>query len=79
MQALTIARKLLPVFIGTAAGYAYWYFIGCLNGTCPITSNWYTSTLYGAIVGATWLIPARKPKAPPEAKVAPESNDHDNA
>jgi len=59
-----ILKKILPVLIGTAAGFAYWYFIGCLNGTCPITSKWYTSTIYGAIVGATWLIPSRKKTAP---------------
>ncbi|MBE0643540.1 MAG: hypothetical protein IH600_05635 [Bacteroidetes bacterium] len=66
---MQIIKKLLPVFIGVAIGYAYWYFIGCLSGTCPITSNWYTSVLYGGVVGATWLIPARKKTAPtPEAQ-----------
>ncbi|MBR9977598.1 MAG: hypothetical protein KFH87_05870 [Bacteroidetes bacterium] len=57
-----VIKKFLPVFIGVAAGYAYWYFIGCLGGTCPITSNWYTSVLYGGVVGATWLLPTRKNK-----------------
>ncbi|MCZ7556969.1 MAG: DUF6132 family protein [Bacteroidia bacterium] len=60
MNTLAIARKMLPVVIGTGAGYAYWYFIGCLNGSCPITGTWYTSTLYGALVGATWLLPGKK-------------------
>lgn len=58
-----IVKKILPIVIGIAAGFAYWYFIGCINGNCPITSSWYTSTLYGGIVGATWLIPARKKAA----------------
>lgn len=58
-------KKLLPVFIGVAAGYAYWHFIGCNSGSCPITSNWYTSVLYGGVVGATWLLPTRKKIAPP--------------
>lgn len=57
---MKLLKKLLPVFIGLSAGYAYWYFIGCHNGSCPITGSWYTSTLYGGIVGATWLLPTRK-------------------
>jgi hypothetical protein len=57
-----IVKKILPVLIGTAAGYAYWYFIGCRGGGCPITGSWYTSTMYGALVGATWLFPTRKKK-----------------
>lgn len=61
---MKILKKLLPVFIGVSAGYAYWYFIGCNSGSCPITSNWYTSVLYGGVVGATWLLPTRKKAAP---------------
>ncbi len=67
-----IVKKLLPVFIGVTAGFAYWYFIGCLNGTCPITSNWYTSVLYGGVVGATWLLPTKKKIA--AAPETPENN-----
>ena len=32
-------------------GFAYYYFVGCASGTCPITSNPYVSTAYGALVG----------------------------
>ncbi len=72
-----ILKKLLPVVIGVSAGFAYWYFIGCINGHCPITSEWYTSTLYGGIVGATWLLPTRKKTAPvtPESKQDVSQND----
>lgn len=66
---MTISKKLLPVFLGVAAGYAYWYFIGCNSGSCPITSNWYTSVIYGGIVGATWLLPTRR-KADPDPKTS---------
>jgi hypothetical protein len=38
--------------VGAAGGFAYYYFIGCASGTCPITSNPYVSTAYGALVGA---------------------------
>lgn len=64
---MAIIKKLLPVFLGVAAGYAYWYFIGCNSGSCPITSNWYTSVIYGGIVGATWLLPTRR-KTDPDSK-----------
>jgi len=43
--------KLVGVLIGATAGFAYWYFIGCTSGTCPIQSHWQSSTLYGAFIG----------------------------
>jgi len=63
MNMLAITKKIFPILLGTAAGYAYWYFIGCMSGTCPITASWYTSTVYGALVGATWLLPGRRRKS----------------
>lgn len=36
---------------GVVTGYAYYYFIGCANGTCAITSNPVNSSLYGAFMG----------------------------
>ncbi len=36
---------------GGALGYAYYRFIGCASGTCPISSNPYISTIYGAVMG----------------------------
>ncbi len=39
------------LIIGAGAGFAYWYFIGCNTGTCPITANWYSSTGYGLLMG----------------------------
>ncbi len=40
------------VLVGGAAGYLYYRFIGCKTGACPITSNPWVSTLYGAVLGA---------------------------
>ncbi|MFC1489990.1 DUF6132 family protein [Candidatus Latescibacterota bacterium] len=37
--------------IGAVLGYGYYRLIGCSSGTCPITSNPWISTLYGAIMG----------------------------
>lgn len=37
--------------IGGIAGFLYWHFIGCSSGSCAITSVWYNSTGYGAIIG----------------------------
>ena len=37
---------------GAVAGYLYWQQVGCLSGTCAITSKPVNSTLYGALMGA---------------------------
>ncbi|MFA5806719.1 MAG: DUF6132 family protein [Melioribacteraceae bacterium] len=58
-----LIKKILPVIVGAAMGFAYYYFIGCRTGTCPITGNPYISTFYGAIAGAIWAIPMRKKKS----------------
>jgi hypothetical protein len=46
-----IWRSLLFVLGGAALGLAYQRLIGCRTGACPITSNPYVSTLYGALIG----------------------------
>jgi hypothetical protein len=39
------------ILIGAAAGFFYWQQIGCTSGSCPITSKWHNSMVYGAIMG----------------------------
>lgn len=39
------------IVIGAIAGFFYWQQIGCTTGTCMITSKWYNSTAYGALMG----------------------------
>jgi uncharacterized membrane protein YdjX (TVP38/TMEM64 family) len=59
MQAKYIKFAALTV-LGGAIGFAYYYFIGCNTGTCPITSNWHVSTLYGAVIGFIAAFPSSK-------------------
>ncbi|WP_456442839.1 DUF6132 family protein [Caldithrix abyssi] len=44
-------KLLIFAFLGMAAGYAYYYFIGCAGNSCPITSNPYLMTGYGLGAG----------------------------
>jgi hypothetical protein len=37
--------------VGALLGLAYQRFVGCRTGGCPITSNAYLSTIYGALLG----------------------------
>jgi hypothetical protein len=53
-------RRALGVLLGGGAGFAYFYFVGCQSGTCPITSNPYISTAYGALIGIVMSSGARK-------------------
>ena len=46
---------IIGALFGAIGGFAYWYFIGCSSGTCPITSSPYISTLYGALLGSLVL------------------------
>lgn len=54
--------KYLAIPIGAMAGYAYYYYIGCMNGRCLIQSNPYLSTLYGAMLGGIFVFPSKKKK-----------------
>ncbi len=41
--------------LGAVAGYAYWYYIGCMSGSCAITSSPINSSLYGAVMGGLFV------------------------
>jgi hypothetical protein len=45
-------KIIVGVIIGAALGFGYYKLVGCASGTCPITSNPWISTLYGAVMGA---------------------------
>ncbi|MBK7257639.1 MAG: hypothetical protein IPI01_07515 [Ignavibacteriae bacterium] len=44
-----------PVLVGAAGGFLYYKVIGCRSGACPITSNPWASTIYGAVIGAMFV------------------------
>ena len=44
-------KLILGVAIGGGLGFAYCKFVGCSTGTCPLTSNPWISSIYGAILG----------------------------
>jgi len=46
-----MVRMIFSPVIGAVLGYAYYRFIGCTSGACPITSNPWISTIYGALMG----------------------------
>lgn len=56
-------KRLLFGALGAGAGFAYYTYIGCATGACPITSNPYITTAYGALVGVL-LGEAAKPQPP---------------
>jgi len=47
---------------GALLGFAYWRFIGCRTGSCPITASWHTSVLFGSMAGFLALPTRRKPE-----------------
>ena len=65
---IKLVKRILPVFIGALLGYAYYHFIGCNSGTCPITSNPYISTVYGAVIGMVFAFPSKKKNEKTENK-----------
>ena len=36
---------------GAILGFGYYKLVGCRSGSCPITSNPYASTFFGAVIG----------------------------
>jgi hypothetical protein len=65
----------LGALLGAVAGFLYWRFVGCNSGTCPITSKWHNSTLYGVLMGyliVSAILDSRKKKVENQE---PVSND----
>jgi len=50
------------VVVGALLGYAYYYYVGCRTGACPITSNPWISTGYGAFFALVLVLGSRRKK-----------------
>ena len=37
--------------MGAIGGFLYWKYIGCMDGACPLASNWIIMIIYGTIFG----------------------------
>lgn len=37
--------------LGALSGYLYWKYVGCVTGTCAITSKPINSTIYFSLIG----------------------------
>ena len=46
-----MAVRIISTIIGAGLGFAYYKFIGCRTGACPITSNPWISTVWGGLIG----------------------------
>jgi hypothetical protein len=53
---------------GAVAGFLYWKYVGCLTGTCAITSKPFNSTFYFAVLGALLFGFFKKEKVQGETK-----------
>jgi hypothetical protein len=51
-ERIMILRITIGVVVGGGLGFAYYKFVGCSTGTCPLTSNPFLSAIYGSVVGA---------------------------
>ncbi|HPN33239.1 MAG TPA: hypothetical protein PK843_01890 [bacterium] len=49
-------KPALGLLLGGLAGFAYYYFIGCRSGACPITGNPLISTAYGSLLGGLMTV-----------------------
>lgn len=56
-QIKEIIKKYIIVISGSVfgmiGGFLYWKYIGCLSGTCPLTSNPWIMLVYGGLAGGT--------------------------
>jgi Family of unknown function (DUF6132) len=46
-----ILKLVIGMVAGGVLGFGYYKLVGCSSGTCPLTSNPYISTIYGAVLG----------------------------
>ncbi len=77
MKFITSNRLLLfGILAGALGGYLYYYFVGCANGTCAITSKPVNSTLYGAVMGGLLFNLIKKDTINSDNKKNQQKNDN---
>lgn len=52
--------SIIGIMVGAIGGYAYYYFVGCENGTCAIASHPFYSMAYRAFMGAVLFTGLKK-------------------
>lgn len=67
-----ILKWSIGIALGAAAGFLYWYYIGCTSGSCAITSSPVNSTLYGGLMGGLLLNTFESKKQSNETGKAPD-------
>ena len=70
---LKYKKYLIGIVLGALAGFLYWRFIGCSSGTCPITSKWYNTAAYGALIGILMVNSKKKETKEEEKDIASKS------
>lgn len=59
---LTNKLYFVGAILGGITGFLYWKYVGCVTGTCAITSKPLNSTLYFAFFGSVLLSFFKKEK-----------------
>jgi phage shock protein E len=65
---VTHKLALIGVIVGAIGGYLYYHYVGCVTGTCPITSKPFNSTVYGALMGSLLFSMFKSEKTNSESK-----------
>ncbi|MBN2728648.1 MAG: hypothetical protein JXR53_05440 [Bacteroidales bacterium] len=65
-------KAVIGMLLGAVAGYIYYIKIGCTSGSCPITSNPYSTLAWGLIIG--WLLGDTFYKDPKKQKENTQQN-----
>jgi hypothetical protein len=68
MKRLFTPLYVIIIALGIAGGFAYYYYIGCSTGSCPLKSNPWIMMGYGGLIGylvadlIQWIIDKKRPK-----------------
>lgn len=48
---MSLLRPILGAVIGAAVGFAFYKFVGCRSGACPLTGNPWIATVWWGVIG----------------------------